>query len=184
MNERNDHMDDIDRVLHEEMNSEIPPEVEGRFRSRLAEFQERMDERELARGSRWAGLLSLRGNGFRRAIGVGAVAAAVVLAILAGQLRLGPGRDVRTAPMEITDPEVKTFRLADGSVLKVHPGSRVAWSLGEESRDLYLYRGEVFLDVKAENREFRVLTPSATVSVLGTRFQVRVSPGEGEVSQP
>jgi ferric-dicitrate binding protein FerR (iron transport regulator) len=124
------------------------------------------------------------GGGFRRVTGLGTAAAALILAILAGYARLAPGGEVRTAPIEITGPSVRIYRLAEGSILEAYPGSRVAWSLGEESRDLYLYRGEVFLDVKPDGREFRVLTPSATVSVLGTRFRVRVSPVQGEGEQP
>jgi len=78
MNEPNDRMDDIDRVLHEELNSEIPPEVKGRFRSRLAEFRERLDERELARGPRRGGLFPLR-----RLLWAGAGTVAVVALVVA-----------------------------------------------------------------------------------------------------
>src|SRR5690606_19863707 len=74
------------------------------------------------------------------------------------------------------------YRLADGSVLNLNTRSqaRVVFSAG---RRLIELEGEALLTVAPDAaRPFQVRTSSATVQVLGTRFNVYGLPGETRVT--
>jgi transmembrane sensor len=71
--------------------------------------------------------------------------------------------------------EQKTFRLQDGSRVRLNSSSEIyiPTGFGKESRDLVL-SGEAFFEVASgHDYEFSVETSSARVSVLGTSFTVR-----------
>lgn len=104
-------------------------------------------------------------------IAAGFSAAAVVVAAVAVVLWLQP----RT----VTVPygSMQTVELADGSVVELSSGSRLTYSnfIGRDERRVEL-EGEAFFDVAHAERPFIVETFNASVSVLGTRFNVRAWP--------
>lgn len=73
--------------------------------------------------------------------------------------------------------EALLFTLPDSSVVWLGGGSSLKYPDGLEARDRKVYlKGEAFFDVrKDEGRTFQVLTNAVTVTVLGTRFDVKVA---------
>ncbi len=74
-------------------------------------------------------------------------------------------------------------RLEDGTVIHLNADTelKVPVDFGKTDRKVWL-RGEAFFDVaRDENRLFTVYTDRAHVSVLGTEFDVRAYPDEGEM---
>ena len=109
---------------------------------------------------------------WRAAAGFAAASAAVVLvAVLAIALWLQP----RT--VAVPYGSVQTVELADGSLVELSSGSRLTFSnfVGRDERRVEL-EGEAFFDVSEAERPFIVETFNASVSVLGTRFNVRAWP--------
>lgn len=120
-----------------------------------------------------------------------ALAAAVVLALLAtgyGVLRFFP-QPVRpavvagTAAGDFTTAvgEQRNVPLPDGSLLAINTASQVqVVSLGKDSRELRLLRGEAHFTVAHDAaRPFRVAAAGHVVQALGTAFDVRLLPGGG-----
>ncbi len=76
--------------------------------------------------------------------------------------------------------------LPGGTQVALNAGSSLRWARGfswlpgvdRGDRVVHL-SGEAFFDVTRDGRPFRVETSHARVRVLGTRFNVRVRPGEG-----
>lgn len=106
-----------------------------------------------------------------------AVAATAVLASLAtaGYQRLWPGGDARLLATEelSTGPgEATTVRLSDGSVVRLGPSSRLQMMEQGSGRQVVLSGRAFFAVAPDKKRPFRVHTPSGTIRVLGTRFQV------------
>lgn len=93
-----------------------------------------------------------------------------------------------------------TVALADGSFVRLAPGSRLREWAGEETRDVSLEGKAFFAVARDETRPFVVHAGGGTVEVLGTRFQVdtgedfsetvvveglvRVTNGRGSVEVP
>ncbi len=77
-----------------------------------------------------------------------------------------------------------TFKLSDGTVVKLNAGSKLTYSkefTGEERR--VKLEGEAFFDVKRdESKPFVVETKYLTTIVLGTSFNIRSYPEDGESS--
>lgn len=96
-----------------------------------------------------------------------AVAALVVSAV---------GLALWLQPRTVTVPygAMKTIELSDGSVAELSSGSTLTYRhfWGRDERRLKL-EGEAFFDVAEAQRPFVVETFNASISVLGTRFNVR-----------
>ncbi|MCC5941963.1 MAG: FecR domain-containing protein [Balneolaceae bacterium] len=121
------------------------------------------------------------------------VKAAAVLIIAAGIsiymfTALDESEDVRIVDaatgttIETEAGEQKSFRLSDGSRIKLNASSRIYISsgFGELSREVDL-QGEAFFEVaEMDGNEFVVETSSARVQVLGTSFAVRAWEGRSE----
>lgn len=76
--------------------------------------------------------------------------------------------------------EALLFTLPDNSKVWLGGGSRLKYpdKLSARDREVYL-EGEAFFDVKKDNgRTFQVITDVVEVTVLGTRFDVKVSKSE------
>lgn len=76
--------------------------------------------------------------------------------------------------------EALLFTLPDNSKVWLGGGSRLKYpdKLSARDREVYL-EGEAFFDVKKDNRRtFQVITDIVEVTVLGTRFDVKVSKSE------
>lgn len=73
--------------------------------------------------------------------------------------------------------------LSDGSRVVLNAGSKISFPhpLGETYREVHL-EGEAFFDVKKDpSRPFRVFTGGMVTTVLGTSFNVKAYPQDGEV---
>lgn len=70
--------------------------------------------------------------------------------------------------------EQRSVRLADGSVLSIGPGSRLRVTLKSDARRVDLEQGEAYFQVaKDPSRRFTVYAGSASVTAVGTAFNVR-----------
>lgn len=103
-----------------------------------------------------------------------AAAAAVVLAALSIVSGMRPDENSLSSPWVNQGEALVSCVLGDGSSLQVYPNAKVAWSLDRDKREIFLYRGEIFLEVNPQKRPLHVQTPVARVSVLGTRFRVKI----------
>lgn len=81
-------------------------------------------------------------------------------------------------------PQVQTFALPDGSMITLHPGSRLRYKTAftGPKREVYL-QGEAFFKVsKNPARPFLVLTKQVVTTVLGTSFRVKAYAGSSVAS--
>ena len=101
-----------------------------------------------------------------------AVAAAVVLL-------LGLAWWLQPVVVEAPVAAWRTVALPDGSTVELNSGSRLSYrrTFGWQERRVEL-AGEAFFDVVAGEPRFAVHTFNSTVTVLGTRFNVRAWPGD------
>ena len=119
-----------------------------------------------------------------------AAAAAVVLLLVASALLLLPqaGRDVAPAGQETTAPpivyasargQVKVVPLPDGSRVTLDADTSLEVRFTDRSRALRLLRGRAFFDAATNpERPFSVAAGDRQLLALGTRFDVRLRPGE------
>jgi transmembrane sensor len=78
--------------------------------------------------------------------------------------------------------ELRTVALPDGSRMILDTQSAVSAEIGRESRKLRLLKGRAFFEVKRDpSRPFSVEAGELSVSALGTRFDVRLDPGQVRV---
>jgi transmembrane sensor len=110
-----------------------------------------------------------------RAVKVAAAVAGVVFTIVAGFVVKATYFDTRIT----TDPgEWSKKLLADGSVLRVGPNTRLRWEFDEQQRTVVLSEGEVVFDVaKDPQRPFIVTTQIGDVRAVGTQFGVSLMNG-------
>jgi transmembrane sensor len=105
-----------------------------------------------------------------------ALAASVVLLVVIGAGVLGSrfrGNDVGTVLTTVVG-ENRTVPLADGSRVTLGGNTRIDVALSAEVRSIELARGEAFFAVaKDPRRPFKVHAGDATVTVVGTQFNVR-----------
>jgi transmembrane sensor len=98
-----------------------------------------------------------------------AAAATLAIAVMPPAL-LAP----RTQTYVTGKGEHRTLRLADGSTVELNAGSRLSVALRAHERRLALPQGEALFDVAADTaRPFLIDAGDRTVSVVGTRFDVR-----------
>lgn len=74
-------------------------------------------------------------------------------------------------------------RLPDGSTVLLNAGSELSYlaSFGEQVRKVTL-AGEAYFDVRHDpSKPFKVLTGNVTTTVLGTAFNVKAYPDQGEI---
>jgi transmembrane sensor len=107
-------------------------------------------------------------------LAVAATAALVALGLL-GYERWGAGdEEVRLAAEELMTGagESTTVRMSDGSVVRLGPESRLQVMPDGSGRQVVLVGRAFFAVTPDETRPFRVHTPSGSIRVLGTRFQL------------
>lgn len=119
----------------------------------------------------WEAIGGAASAGMRRRAPVRAMAAAAVVAVLAGGATFGLLRD----PTYTTKVgEQRTVRLADGSRVVLNTGTKVVVDYREGERRVRLVRGEALFDVaKNPDRPFIVRAEGREVRALGTSFVVR-----------
>ncbi|KRP44669.1 FecR family protein [Pseudomonas libanensis] len=89
----------------------------------------------------------------------------------------GLGADYVTAP-----GEVKTFTLADQSVVTLDADSAIAVDFSHGQRHIQLRRGAGFFSVAHTGQSFVVEAGGGQAQVLGTQFEVRLQPAGAEVT--
>ena len=123
----------------------------------------------------------------RRTVRWAAGAAAAVLLVAAS---LSLNNPTGWAPAEVTTgaAELATVKLADGTVVRLAPSSRLRVLPGR-TREVSLEGRAFFAVTKVPGQPFRVRTAGATANVLGTRFElatdgedVRLTVVEGRVA--
>lgn len=86
-------------------------------------------------------------------------------------------------PITVNAPhgDTQTVILPDESTVQLNSGSEITYSrlFGIWERQVTL-RGEAFFDVQSNGTTFQVTTENASVKVLGTRFNVRYWPSDGD----
>lgn len=112
--------------------------------------------------------------GIYRSVRAWSAMAASVAAGLALWLA-APEAMVRWQADQLTDVgEVRSVRLADGSMVTMAPASAIRVTMGGGRRDVQLLRGEAYFDVAHDAAHpFRVFVGAGQVRVLGTAFDVR-----------
>ncbi len=105
-----------------------------------------------------------------------AAAAFIVLGLALGRSIGEESGDVAYGATEFVTGafEVVTARLADGSVIRLGPGSRLRVTGMRNTRAVWLDGRAFFAVVKDEARPFTVHTRAGEALVLGTRFEVQV----------
>lgn len=110
------------------------------------------------------------------------VAVALVLA-LGAFFRTATKGTVQPAYFETEVAKTADVRLSDGSVVTLGAESRISVAFADDSRQIVLQRGEAIFDVASDpDRPFVVDSDWATISVVGTTFEVSRTPGATAVA--
>jgi transmembrane sensor len=79
--------------------------------------------------------------------------------------------------------QIEALQLADGSAVRLGPDSALKLDFSNDERRVTLLAGQALFDVTHDpRRPFRVVTPDATTTVLGTRFDVALLGGSTSVA--
>lgn len=123
------------------------------------------------------GIASVRGSWrtfrLRRRAAIG-LAASVLLVSAAAMVfqMMSPSHEYATAVGEQLN-----VKLPDGSLMLLNTKSRARFDFSKEHRFVYLNSGEALFDVERDaRRPFIVITPTARVRAVGTRFNVYEHP--------
>ncbi|MDR0277237.1 MAG: FecR family protein [Paucimonas sp.] len=112
-----------------------------------------------------------------------AAAACLVLALGGGLLWQGGGLDDLRSDYHTAVGQRQSVILADGSRVELNTHSALAVSFSEGRRQVRLLRGEAWFEVQKDaSRPFVVAVPQGTVTVTGTRFNVRLDATQTTVS--
>lgn len=147
-------------------------EIMGETVPVLGENRERQVESH--RGPMMRGYRPNRQGSRRRmiAISIAALAACLVAVIAAPTFLTRLEADYTTATAEI-----RRITLADGSIVDLGAASAIAVDFSAGSREVRLLSGEAYFDVRPDAaRPFIVRTGELDVTVVGTAFDVNVTP--------
>jgi transmembrane sensor len=120
----------------------------------------------------------LQGEGRRKwpwAVAASAIIATVTALYLLTRASLPEGAELAGQGNQISTPtgKMQDVALPDGSHIKLGADSQLSTAFTADRRIVRLGRGEAFFNVAKSMRPFVVITPSATVTALGTAFNVR-----------
>lgn len=147
------------------MGETVPVFDQSHVHELQAERRRPQARHELRSGRRW----STRG---KIAIGIAALAACLVAVIAAPTFLTRIEADYTTATAEI-----RRVTLADGSTVDLGAASAIAVDFSAGSRQVRLLSGEAYFDVRPDTaRPFTVKTGELDVTVVGTAFDVNVTP--------
>jgi transmembrane sensor len=115
----------------------------------------------------------------------GSAAVLVVAALVGYELRFTIEEQVadqgnRVETFETTVGGHATQQLSDGSVITLNTDTEIGVAFVEQSRDVYLRRGEAHFDVAHAAQPFRVHVGNQTLEAVGTAFNVHLRP-DGDV---
>ncbi len=123
---------------------------------------------------------------FASMLGIAASVAIVSLFVALPQSERGPSilTELHGEQIYSTAPHERTrVTLADGSLVTLDSGTRMAVRLSDARRDVTLLSGRALFKVaKDHDRPFTVKAGTRTITALGTVFDVRVSPRELRVT--
>ena len=98
-----------------------------------------------------------------------------------------PDDQIAVQEQKQADPVVfsgkQLVHLPDGSTALLNEGTQLSYasSFGDRTREVML-AGEAYFDVRHDtSKPFKVVTGKITTTVLGTAFNVRAYPGQGEI---
>jgi transmembrane sensor len=112
-----------------------------------------------------------------------ACVALVVIAVAGASLYTKPQPELAHQMIETAVGENRSISLADGSRVELGGHSRLSFSLQPKLRDIVLEEGEAFFAVaKDPSRPFQVHAGNATVTAVGTEFDVHRSDDKVTVS--
>jgi transmembrane sensor len=150
----------------------------ARAYERLEEIWVELDEAALpARGA----LRGARSGMTRRGwlVAGGALAAGVTAAVVGLSLPGAPEARVYAA----APGETRTFRLADGTTMRLNAATQVSVRLARASRRVEMQEGEAAFDVAHDPaRPFLIAAGDREIRVVGTEFNVRRRDGEMELT--
>lgn len=84
---------------------------------------------------------------------------------------------IQTAELATAAGERRQVHLADGSLVRLEPGTRIAANFDSSGRTLSLERGQALFAVAHEARPFVVLSGGGSVTARGTVFEVSLATG-------
>ena len=113
-----------------------------------------------------------------------AIAAALALPLLAAIWLFLPNNSPSMVVAQTATDEIKEIQLADGTLITLNENSTLQYPTAfNEAKRVVELTGEAFFDVESNpNRPFEVHTEKASITVLGTEFNVRSNPQEDFVS--
>lgn len=118
-------------------------------------------------------------TGRRVFIGMGAAAAAAVVAVVIAPQLAGPHSETYIT----AKGERRTVQLADGSTVDLNGGTHLSVTLARDGRRVALAGGQAVFDVAHDpGRPFTVAAGDRTVRVVGTQFDVRRLAGKVSVT--
>ena len=119
----------------------------------------------------------------RRVLAVGALAAAILLAVILPAIMYMQPAWLLPNVHATRTAETARIELPDGSLAELAPESRLRVAYSDAERRIDLQGGEAFFDVrKRDARRFIVASGTTRVRVTGTRFNVRRGPAGVTVS--
>ena len=159
-----------------------PADVEARVRAATLAAVESLPEQDTDSGSRWPSL------------GL-AVAATLMLGLLIGYLTSQPSSETgvgviafATGAYTVRGSEADEELLPAGAIVRTSAGARLLIDLGDgrmlrmdrnssltlhDSSEIWLHRGRVYVD-STESAPLTVVAPNASISDIGTQFEVTV----------
>lgn len=106
-----------------------------------------------------------------------AVAAAALLVVAGAFVLMRTWPSTAPSSYSTATGEIRRVSLPDGSVVELNTRSRVQVAFTDHRRDVILAEGEAFFTVAKEpQRPFRVLSDSASIRAIGTKFSVYRGP--------
>ncbi|WEK45133.1 MAG: FecR family protein [Candidatus Andeanibacterium colombiense] len=118
----------------------------------------------------------------RASVGIGAGIAAALAALILSPMLGRSWQDLRSDAVSAVG-ERRELALADGTRVTLGSDTALALDVDADSRNVRMFRGEAFFAVKHDPAHpFRVRSGDATVTVLGTRFDVRMAGGDTQVT--
>lgn len=115
-----------------------------------------------------------------------AIAASIGSVAFLGSMLAGPNTSQASNDLALFDTPVgkqENVQLADGSTVELNTSSIVRTSITSERREVWLDQGEAFFQVRhREGQPFIVHAGDRKITVLGTKFSVRLGEGVVKVS--
>ncbi len=133
------------------------------------------------KSSHTAGIYAPKSLWPRRIIAVGAIAAAVLVALPLNFFQ----PDKPTQPTSVHQTlfgQRDAVALVDGSRIELNSDTRLVSNISSDERVIVLEKGEAFFEVaKEEERPFKVVAGDQVITVLGTAFSVHRQGSEVEI---